>query len=88
MNELPGGGGRQGAPSQHEALFLGERTVRSGRWKLKGDELFDLSTDIRGIKNVARAHGDVVRQLNLLLKIHQRDLSRAAGPCGVVASSG
>jgi uncharacterized sulfatase len=55
---------------EHKYLFWrsGKRiAVRSGKWKYvtygKGDELYDLSTDIGEEKNIAKDHAEVVKKL-------------------------
>ena len=48
-------------------VFRGQ-AVRLGRWKLdKGSELYDLELDPREQTNVAKAHPEIVKQLQIVL---------------------
>jgi arylsulfatase A len=67
--------GREGAKSPHEAFFYRTEAVRSGKWKLKGKELFDLEADISESKNVAGDNPEVVKQLNEYLTAYKADLA-------------
>lgn len=52
----------------NRALILDADTVVSGRWKLKGDELFNLITDPTEQHNLAADHPDQVARLSVLRK--------------------
>jgi arylsulfatase A len=79
--------GRPGAASPHEAYFYRMEAVRCGKWKLKKDELFDLSEDISESKDVAQQHPDVVARLKKLLDDHKKELKENKRPFGVISSS-
>ena len=81
-NLLPLLEGREGAKSPHEAFFYGTEAVRSGKWKLKGRELFDLDQDVGETKNLAGDHPEVVKRLSRLLAVHKEDLSKNKRPAG------
>ncbi len=74
--------GRDGAKSPHEAFFYRTEAVRSGKWKLKGKELYDLEADISETKNVADAHPEVVTRLKDRLAAHKADLAKNSRPAG------
>ena len=76
--------GREGAKSPHEAYFYRTEAVRCGKWKLKKNELFDLSEDISESKNVAQQNLEVVTQLKKLLDEHRDELEKNKRPCGIV----
>ena len=81
-NLLPLMEGRKGAKSPHEAFFYGTEAVRSGKWKLKGRELFDLREDIGETKNLASANPEVVKRLSGYLSAHKEDLAKNKRPAG------
>jgi arylsulfatase A-like enzyme len=81
-NLLPLMEGRKGAKSPHEAFFYGTEAVRSGKWKLKGRELFDLREDIGETKNLAGDNPEVVKRLGGYLAAHKEDLSKNKRPAG------
>lgn len=64
-------------------LFFGESTVRQGKWKLatsRGETaLYDLEADCTERVNLAGTCPDVVNELELLLKCHQRRFSNGSG---------
>ena len=62
-NLLPLMEGRKGAKSPHQAFFYGTEAVRSGKWKLKGRELFDLDKDIGETQNLAADNPEIVKRL-------------------------
>ncbi len=74
--------GRDGAKSPHEAFFYRTEAVRSGKWKLKGKELYDLEADISETKNVADAHPEVVTRLKDRLAAYKADLAKNSRPAG------
>jgi arylsulfatase A len=76
--------GRAGATTPHEAYFYRTEGVRVGKWKLKDEELFDLSTDISESKNVAQANPETVDRLSKLLNEHKQELSRNKRPHGQI----
>jgi arylsulfatase A-like enzyme len=78
--------GTKGAKSPHEAYFYRTEAVRCGKWKLKKNELFDLSEDVSESKNVAKQNPEVVTQLKKLLDEHKRELKKNKRPCGIVGN--
>ena len=74
--------GRAGAKTPHEAYFYRTEGVRSGHWKLKGKELFDLVNDISEQHNVAKDHPDVLARLTKLRDDHKEELSKNRRPAG------
>ena len=81
-NLLPLMEGRKGAKSPHEAFFYGTEAVRSGKWKLKGRELFDLREGYWETKNLASANPEVVKRLGEYLSVHKEDLAKNKRPAG------
>ncbi len=77
--------GRKAARSPHKAYFYRTEAVRCGKWKLKKNELFDLSKDISESNNVARQNPEVAAELKKLLDEHKRELKQNKRPCGVTA---
>jgi len=73
---------RTGAKTPHEAYFYRTEGVRSGHWKLKGKELFDLVNDISEQHNVAKDHPDVLARLTKLRDDHKEELSKNRRPAG------
>jgi len=78
--------GRSGAKTPHEAYFYRTEAVRSGKWKLKKNELFDLESDIGETKNVAAQNPEVVARLKKLLDDHKKDLAANRRPPGKTAN--
>jgi arylsulfatase A-like enzyme len=78
--------GREGARSPHKAYFYRTEAVRSGKWKLKKNELFDLTKDVSESKNVAQQNPEVVKRLKKLLDDHRRELQKNKRPCGSLAN--
>ena len=78
--------GREGARTPHKAYFYRTEAVRSGNWKLKKNELFDLSKDVSESKNVAQHNPEVVARLKKLLDDHRRELKKNKRPCGLAKS--
>jgi arylsulfatase A-like enzyme len=83
INLLPVLEGR--VPEIERTLFwrvAGQRTVRSGDWKLLFDGgralLFDLSTDIGERENLIGQRSDVARRLEPLLSAWQQDVDAEA----------
>ena len=74
--------GRDGAKSPHQAFFYRTEAVRSGKWKLKGKELFNLETDIGEKKNVASTNPEVVKRLSDYLTAFKADLAKNKRPAG------
>ncbi len=79
--------GRPDAKTPHDAYFYRTEAVRSGKWKLKGKELFDLSADMAESKNLANENPDVVERLKKLLAEHKAELSKNKRPAGQVGAS-
>ncbi len=75
------------AKTPHDAYFYRTEAVRSGKWKLKGDQLYDLSADISESKNVAVANPDVALRLSQLLVDHRAELKANARPSGAIAGA-
>ena len=81
-NLLPLMEGRKGAKSPHQAFFYGTEAVRSGKWKLKGRELFDLDKDIGETQNLAADNPEIVKRLGGLVAAHKEDLAKNKRPAG------
>lgn len=79
--------GVEGATTPHEAYFYRTQGVRSGNWKLKKGELFDLSTDISESKNVAENNPEIVKRLKTLLNEHHKEISANKRPSGKMGKS-
>ena len=77
--------GKEGAKSQHEGYFYRTQGVRSGKWKLLGNNLYDLSEDISESTNVAKEHPEVAERLKSLLQAHKEELNQNRRPPGNVA---
>ncbi|MCP4451709.1 MAG: sulfatase [Planctomycetes bacterium] len=73
---------RPGATTPHAAYFYRTEAVRAGHWKLKKDQLFDLSRDMSEQTNVAQDHPDIVARLTTLLNEHKQELKRNKRPHG------
>jgi arylsulfatase A len=86
-NILPLLEGKEGAKSQHEGYFYRTQGVRSGKWKLLGKSLYNLSEDIAESKNVANEHPEIYERLNQLLEAHKEELNQNRRPAGNVAGS-
>jgi arylsulfatase B len=77
------------APEPARALYLGRDlvsdvpTVTNRRWKLYGEELFDLEADVGETTNVAADHRDVVDELSEASIAFERLWGRACRPVGV-----
>ena len=79
--------GTEGAKSPHEAYYYRTQGVRSGKWKLLGGSLYDLSEDIGESKDLAKDNPDVVERLKGLLADHKAELAENKRPAGDVGSS-
>jgi arylsulfatase A-like enzyme len=73
---------RKGAKTPHQAYFYRTEGVRSGDWKLKGKELFNLADDISEKTNIAKEHPEVVARLKKLLEDHKAELQANRRPSG------
>ncbi len=74
--------GRPGASTPHAAYFYRTEAVRCGHWKLKGNELFNLSSDISEAVDMAAQHPEIVARLKRVLDAHTAELAAAARPFG------
>jgi arylsulfatase A-like enzyme len=81
-NLLPLMEGRKGAKSPHEAFFYRTEAVRSGKWKLKRNELYNLEVDAGETKNLAASNPEVVKRLSGYLAAHKEDLAKNKRPPG------
>jgi len=81
-NLLPLLEGRKGAKSPHKAFFYRTEAVRSGKWKLKRNELFNLEEDIGETKNLAESNPEVVKRLSGYLAAYKEDLAKNKRPAG------
>ncbi|MDP6634901.1 MAG: sulfatase-like hydrolase/transferase [Phycisphaerae bacterium] len=79
--------GHSGAKTPHEAYFYRTKAVRSGKWKLIDNKLFDLSADISESKNLADDNPEIVARLKKLLEAHKAEMSKEGRPCGRVGSA-
>jgi len=77
--------GAEGEKSPHEGYFYRTQGVRSGKWKLLGNNLYDLSEDIGESKNVAKENPEVLERLKNLLQAHKDELNQNRRPAGNVA---
>ena len=48
--------------------------VRQGKWKLLGNKLYDLSSDIGEKNNIAAKYPEIVKKLKSLLQQHKKDI--------------
>ncbi|MFK7851500.1 MAG: arylsulfatase [Akkermansiaceae bacterium] len=53
--------------------YKGNFAIRSGKWKLVGNQLFDLETDLKETTNVAAEHMDLVEKMAAILKRYQEE---------------
>ena len=74
--------GRKGAKSPHEAFFYRTEAVRSGKWKLKKKELYNLEEDVGETKNLAASNPEVVKRLSGYLAAYKEDLAKNSRPAG------
>jgi len=81
-NLLPLLEGRDGAKSPHEAFFYRTEAVRSGKWKLKRKELYNLEEDIGETRNLAASNPEVVKRLSDYLAAFKEDLAKNKRPPG------
>ena len=73
---------REGAKSPHEAFFYRTEAVRSGKWKLKRRELYNLEEDVGETKNLAADNPEVVKRLSGYLAAYKEDLAKNKRPPG------
>jgi arylsulfatase A-like enzyme len=66
----------------HDRYFYKNQAVRSGKWKLRGKELFDLEADISETTNVAAKHPEVVERLKKMLDEFNAEIKANARPVG------
>ncbi len=59
------------APAPDRPLFFGKDTVRKGKWKLRGENLYDLEADPQEKVDLAAAQPEVVAELQALIKNKQ-----------------
>lgn len=77
------------APEADRTLYLGRDlvteapTVTNRRWKLYGEELYDLEADVGETTDVAADHHDVVDELREATVAYERLWGRACRPVGV-----
>ena len=74
--------GRKDAKSPHEAYFYRTEAVRCGKWKLKGNQLYNLKDDLSESTDVASAHPEVTARLKKILNEHQAELEKNKRPFG------
>ena len=54
----------------------------SGKWKLRGKELYDLHADISESKNLAKDNPEVVARLSKMLSDFKAEVSKNRRPAG------
>ena len=51
--------------------YRGNFAIRDGKWKLVGEQLFDLDADLKETTDIAEKHPEVVKRLSATLKTYQ-----------------
>ena len=70
------------AKTPHDRYFYKNQAVRSGKWKLHDNNLFDLEADISETTNVAQKHPEVVARLRKMLDEFNADIKANGRPVG------
>jgi arylsulfatase A len=78
--------GAAGARSPHETFYYYKgktlEAARSGRWKVRLDELYDLENDIGETRNLAGEHPEIVQRIKASMRDFDQDLKSNSRPRG------